>query len=976
MLKNVCLGCFIALSSFSFHASQAQSLNLNWENRYNGQGDSTSRYTCSAMASDGNIVLGGYTTISTNKRDMLVSKVTPQGILVWSYVYNGIGDGDDEAADITTDGSGNIYVAATIDNDTLGDDIVAFKFDTNGNPLWATFHAPTMNQNDDAVAIALDASGNIFIAGTSDGNVSPTADNLDFVTIKYSNAGAELWNKRMNGLANADDEATKLTLDAAGNVITVGLSDNGNDDDYVSIKYDTNGTLLWKRVIDNGDNDRPTDVKTDANNNVYVTGRSTFSDYDYYTIKYNSAGVVVWDNTFDDGGDDRATHLFVNSAGEVFVVGRSFNAVQDDNVVVQKINATGITAWTTTPYNGTANKADQPFGMRLDANGNIYIGINSVKNVVGTTNIKVINLVKYTSTGALSWQQSYNPTTNSNEGSTLTWHEAGNAIYWGGYTESSNAQRSAIVRSLDNAGIFKAQQLFSSDGEYSDNVRSIVKDNNGNIYWAGYSTVKGMYRNFTVGKISPAGATLWVKTLDGTSSSDDEAVGLAIDPSGNILAGGTVKNPNSSTSNDYFIAKFNPTTGDTLFTRKYNFTTNRSDRATAFASDPNGNFYLTGRTNNSTNLIDNWDWLTVKWNNNGLFQWAKTYSSVGTEKDEPNDIQVSNTGEVYVGGSINNSPGYENITALFLIKYDALGTQAWTKTYTTVVEGKEEITDLYWNANNNHIYYTGTVLTATNSEDVITGELDASGTSIWETVEPNFGIDFGNRLAVDKLNNVYISATTLANSATYQSDVMMIKYDNAGTQLWKKMYDSNSLADDVADDMMIDANLNMYVTGHSEIVNDGTTDLFVLVYDGNGNQKVVKTYNGSADGEDNPSTILLNSGTNEVYVGGGSFGAGNAQRDGIVLKYTYDPTIDITSPIAAVQHLVYPNPMQEKVVIEIANTNEYQIQWVDVIGKQADVPFTTTNNAFIFNTSSLSEGIYFYQIINEGKYVGMGKVIK
>src|SRR5262245_47268578 len=71
-----------------------------------------------------------------------------------------------------------------------------------------------------AMAVAVDASGNVVVAGNSYGTNS-----TDCYTAKYAAAdGALLWEKRYNGPANRDDLATAVAVDGRGNVVVTGTS--------------------------------------------------------------------------------------------------------------------------------------------------------------------------------------------------------------------------------------------------------------------------------------------------------------------------------------------------------------------------------------------------------------------------------------------------------------------------------------------------------------------------------------------------------------------------------------------------------------------------------------------------------------------------------------------------------------------------------------------------------------------------------
>jgi len=93
-----------------------------------------------------------------------------------------------------------------------------------------------------------------------------------------------------NGMTNGTNQAVKMALDSFGNIYVVGVSQNTNNQlGYVTIKYAPNGTQLWVARYDstNYPTATPTSMSMDNSNNVIVTGSAL-------TIKYDTNGNVIW----------------------------------------------------------------------------------------------------------------------------------------------------------------------------------------------------------------------------------------------------------------------------------------------------------------------------------------------------------------------------------------------------------------------------------------------------------------------------------------------------------------------------------------------------------------------------------------------------------------------------------------------------------------------------------------------------------
>ncbi|MEO5803983.1 MAG: SBBP repeat-containing protein, partial [Verrucomicrobiota bacterium] len=162
-----------------------------------------------------------------------------------------------------------------------------------GVPVWTNSYNGPGNSGDQARAMAVDTSGNVFVTGES---WSGSSD--DYATIKYSGAGVALWTNRYNGPGNSDDYAEAMAVDTSGNVFVTGDSLGTNLlSDYATIAYSGAGVALWTNRYNGPENNRDQAgaVVVDGSGNVFVTGRSvgSGSDYDYATIKYSGAGVAL-----------------------------------------------------------------------------------------------------------------------------------------------------------------------------------------------------------------------------------------------------------------------------------------------------------------------------------------------------------------------------------------------------------------------------------------------------------------------------------------------------------------------------------------------------------------------------------------------------------------------------------------------------------------------------------------------------------
>jgi hypothetical protein len=248
------------------------------------------------------------------------------GAVVWAARYNSdlMVNAADEATDIAVDGAGNVYVTGRSQGSGAGFDYVTVKYNSGGSQQWVSRYN-SGSGDDEATGIAVDAAGNVYVTGRSQGG----ATGFDYVTIQYDSSGNQKWVQRYD-YSKGIDEASAIVLDSTGNVCVTGRSQrSGTDFDYVTIQYDSSGNQKWVQRYDYSKGaDEAVAIVPDSAGNVYVTGRSKGSGtgLDYLTLKYDGSGGLVWKvryNNKDVNGDDGATAIALDSAGNVYVTGRS-----------------------------------------------------------------------------------------------------------------------------------------------------------------------------------------------------------------------------------------------------------------------------------------------------------------------------------------------------------------------------------------------------------------------------------------------------------------------------------------------------------------------------------------------------------------------------------------------------------------------------------------------------------------------------
>ncbi len=369
----------------------AESAVRAWVDHYGGSGDGENIIKDVLTDSSGNIYVTGkiWNGISM---DVVTIKYDPNGNPIGVAQYDS-GSYDAPSA-FVTDASGNIYVTGeSYDGDY---DFITIKYDPNGNQLWAARYES--GGDDHGIRITVDPSGNVYVTGL--GSIPSGGTDLDFVTVKYDADGNEIWAARYDG---GEDNTPSLSLDASGNVYVSGTSSATNDPNnpnYTTIKYDSFGNQVWLRQYDNGGSfDASFGMSVDSSGNVIVTG---LSEPEIATVKYASNGDVIWVERYGTSGDSwRAFDLVIDPSGHIYVTGRVENGTTaDSNYALVKYDSNGTRLWVAQYDSGNSDSA---YDIILDAFGNIYLNGTSVG--VGDYDLTT---VKFDTDGNQVWAAQYN----------------------------------------------------------------------------------------------------------------------------------------------------------------------------------------------------------------------------------------------------------------------------------------------------------------------------------------------------------------------------------------------------------------------------------------------------------------------------------------------------------------------------------------------------------------------------------------
>jgi len=434
----------------------------------------------------------------------------------WVRRYNGSGNSYDNAMDVAVDDSGNVYVTGYSVGAGTSDDYATVKYNKNGTQGWIRRYDGGAGQPDQAYAIAVDDSSNTYVTGYSYGTGSTFQD---YLTIKYDKAGNPKWIQRYNGTAGVDDIGRAIAVDDSGNVYVTGESDGaGSSRDYLTIKYFPSGAIAWTNRYNGTGNfyDAAFAIAVDRLHSVYVTGVSmgNGTGLDFVTIKYNPDSTTAWMRIYPEQPaikDDCGRAIGVDVTGNVYVTGNGYDTTFFDNYATVSYDPSGTTRWDE-EYdggNGTAGCPDIATAIKVDESGNVYVTGQSSNG----TNYDYAT-VKYDPNGNELWAQRYDGTGSMDDmARDLDVDESGNVYVTGGSANGTNSDYATVMYGPNGSQL--CVKTYDGPGNADDIATAIEVDHAGSFYVTGlshgigtdldYATIKYIEAKFLRGDINADG---------------------------------------------------------------------------------------------------------------------------------------------------------------------------------------------------------------------------------------------------------------------------------------------------------------------------------------------------------------------------------------------------------------------------------------------------------------------------------------
>jgi hypothetical protein len=399
-------------------------------------------------------------------------------------------------------------------------------------------------------------------------------------------------------------------------------------------------------------------------------------------------------------------------------------------------------------------------------------------------------------------------------------------------------------------------------------------------------------------KYNSSGAPEWIARYSHPDSLADYPVGIAVDPSGNIIVSG-------QSNSDVVTIQYSRHGEQTWLARR------PGHGASGFTVDAHGAVYVVG---DSACSMSSSSIVVVKYNSSGVEQWVRRLSSPGfdailAEKNgkvyvtshsvwfintwkldregevewvrthgdssrpvmvDVNSLSVDESGNVILAGTGGMSSDiYQNSgSEIFTIKYDSLGSLQWANSFSDPDRNKLRQTDLVHDLNGD-CYVLGTAGGLRSSifvgAQALVLKYSSSGALLWDRRFTAAGdsIASASAIAMDSAGDVVVAGS---GGSIDRKSFSLFKSRPSGSVVWETKPAGSGVSYESFGAMTVDANGNVFVAASSGPIGS-SIDFLVSKFDSRGKQIWTSTYDSPSGYNDYPSRIATDDEGN-VYVAG------------------------------------------------------------------------------------------------------------
>jgi len=277
-----------------------------WDKAIGASGDDVFHH--GIQLSDGNYAVVGWTdSFGNGGNDMLLTKVSIFGEVMWTQTYGG--NADDQAFAVYETQDAHILVIGQTQSFGAGNsDVLMVKIDLNGDQIWSKTIGTNNNDWFDGQRISEDQDGNYVFTGAWEN--ANAAKGIDGFLTKLDTDGNVLFTRGYGDNAADDMNGYLRTTTTGFQQISVSSSWTSTDQAIWMTDFTADGDINWSRTFSITGEDIEIRNVTYTNDDHYLISGYESSGHGVgmgaaLLIKVTVTGEVVWSKSY--GGDDIET---------------------------------------------------------------------------------------------------------------------------------------------------------------------------------------------------------------------------------------------------------------------------------------------------------------------------------------------------------------------------------------------------------------------------------------------------------------------------------------------------------------------------------------------------------------------------------------------------------------------------------------------------------------------------------------------
>ncbi len=328
--------------------------------------------------------------------------------------------------------------------------------------------------------------------------------------------------------------------------------------------------------------------------------------------------------------------------------------------------ATEASAWQAT-IKGNAGGEDRANAVSVDAAGDV-IAAGVVRNRASRADFVVVKRAR--ADGRDLWRAVVNGTANGDDrANALAVDQAGDVVA-AGVIQSATAGF-AVAKFAGATGVERWRAMLKGSADGFGEALAVAVDRTGDVVAVGRVTNNVSGIDFVVVKLSGAtGAQIWRRDIDGALS-NDVALAVTVDGSGDVVASGFFINP--ETGADFVVLKLDGANGGEVWRRILNGAASQADLAVALTVDGSGDVIAAGTLANGTPESPRPDFVVVKLARaTGAELWRAVFAGGGARA-----VAVDEMSDVVAAGVLANASGSSDFAVVKLA--GATGAPLWRR---------------------------------------------------------------------------------------------------------------------------------------------------------------------------------------------------------------------------------------------------------------------------------------------------------